>query len=205
MITELDFLKEPWNKKTRFDDLSLDEVFIHIKKRSLNAVKWGIFINVLEFLCLFFLDVFFEETDGGDVAATSWDAFFLYMDYFIFGLPVLFSVIYLFIYWFTKTSHTVKSLRRNVAIVQKLLYTFVYTNIVVFLIILYFGIYFGLSTHSAFIDADGGWGDKLTLIVCCVFISVVYMGIVCLFYKLLFYRLIETVNSNYRQLKKMED
>mgnify|MGYP006332489429 CR=1 FL=1 len=206
MMTELDFLKEHWSKQTDYPIKTRAEIQKILQKSSSNTLKWLIGANIFE-LCFFILiGLLF-----GNSAEDQIDAESIYwlskLDYVIYALPIIFSLIFISLIRKINTNNSVSGLISSVIKARKLLNIYIYINFSIFIGIIYYSIYLSLTSEQFKNVNSAELSPTVTftiLIITCVLISIVYMLIIWGFYKLLYGRFLKRLNQNLDQLKDME-
>lgn len=205
-MTELDFLKEHWSKQTDYPIKTRAEIKKILQKSSSNTLKWLIGANIFE-LCFFILiGLLF-----GNSAEDQIDAESIYwlskLDYVIYALPIIFSLIFISLIRKINTNNSVSGLISSVIKARKLLNIYIYINFSIFIGIIYYSIYLSLTSEQFKNVNSAELSPTVTftiLIITCVLISIVYMLIIWGFYKLLYGRFLKRLNQNLDQLKDME-
>lgn len=205
-MTELDFLKEHWSKQTDYPIKTRAEIQKILQKSSSNTLKWLIGANIFE-LCFFILiGLLF-----GNSAEDQIDAESIYwlskLDYVIYALPIIFSLIFISLIRKISTNNSVSGLISSVIKARKLLNIYIYINFSIFIGIIYYSIYLSLTSEQFKNVNSAELSPTVTftiLIITCVLISIVYMLIIWGFYKLLYGRFLKRLNQNLDQLKDME-
>lgn len=205
-MTELDFLKEHWSKQTDYPIKTRAEIQKILQKSSSNTLKWLIGANIFE-LCFFILiGLLF-----GNSAEDQIDAESIYwlskLDYVIYALPIIFSLIFISLIRKINTNNSVSGLISSVIKARKLLNIYIYINFSIFIGIIYYSIYLSLTSEQFKNVNSAELSPTVTftiLIITCVLISIVYMLIIWGFYKLLYGRFLKRLNQNLDQLKDME-
>lgn len=205
-MTELDFLKEHWSKQTDYPIKTRAEIQGILQKSSSNTLKWLIGANIFE-LCFFILIglVFGSSAENQlDAETTYW---FSKLDYVIYALPIIFSIIFITLIKKINTNNTVSGLISSVLKARKLLNIYIYINFSIFIGIIYYSIYLSLTSDQFKNINSPELSPTVTftiLIITCIIISIVYMLIIWGFYKLLYGRFLKRLNKNLDQLKDME-
>lgn len=204
-MTELELLKEHWSKQDDFQVVSRVELHKMIKKSSSNILKWLIAANIFE-LSIFLLLPFVLSSDGNlYIENPTIIKIANILDYILVSLPIIFSIIYLYLISNIHTTDSISLLLKNIFRARKLLNVYITLNVCIFLSILYIGIFETLNEEKITQSSHlGTFTYTILLILSCVFVGVVFMLIVWLFYKLIYGRLLKKLNKNYKELKDLE-
>ena len=95
-MDELELLKKDWEKSTKkYPNLSKEDIYGIISKRSSSIVKWIFIISILEFILWTALS-FFGDSDQVLEKIQAYDYGFIYYTVFIISYIVIFVFMYLF-------------------------------------------------------------------------------------------------------------
>jgi len=206
IMAELDFLKGHWSKQPRFPVQTKEELQSSIRKSSFNVLKWLIAVNFFELLLFIGLSLLLGDADDTGNHPVI-DGIVNTLDFIIYALPLIFSAVYFILIRKLRNKHSVSALLQNILTTRKLLNIYIYLNIAIFLIILYVAIFLTISAGHIDQEAAGTLGTTTSyviLISVCVLVSLLFMFVVWLFYRLLYGRLLQKLSKNYEELKDME-
>lgn len=213
-MDELDLLKKDWDKsESQYPQLSYDEIYKMILKKSSSIVKWIFIISLLEFAFWFGIAFLLKGTSfSGKMEALDLDAVLIPISIVSYG--VIFYFFYLFYKNYKNISSTdsAKVLMENILKTRRTVKYYVIFNLA--------SIVFGaiLGTYYA-INHDAELTDKLQqavangdeFMVYAVFIGSIIIilaasiAILAVFYWLIYGLLLKRLNHNYKELKKLED
>lgn len=212
-MDELDLLKKDWNKKdNNFPKLTYNEIYNMILKKSSSIVKWIFIISLLEFI--FWLSISFLLKDTESMKrfdAYNANAFFIPL--MILGYIILAYFFYLFFKNYRAISATdnAKVLMENILKTRKtvkqyvafnLIYLVISTVIVLFLEFDRDQLVIGQVKQAA---ADGeAFKFYASIIIATFLLLAVAVGVLLLFYWLVYGILLKRLNNNYNELKKLE-
>lgn len=205
-MNELDFIKGHRNKQLHLPVQTKEELQNSIRKSSSNVLRWLIGVNFFELLLFMGLSLLLEDADNTGNHPVI-DRIVNILDFIIYALPLIFSVFYLILIRRIRNRLSVSALLQNIFTACKLLNIYIYLNIAIFLIILYVAIFLTISTEHIYHETAGTMGTTASyviLISVCILVSLLFMFIVWLFYRLLYGRLRQKLNKNYEELKDME-
>jgi hypothetical protein len=202
MINELDLLKKDWKKKTNFEQVTESDIYKMIHKKSSSIVKWILIISVLEFFILNGISFLVNNDE--------YNSFLLVHPYLAIFEKVNYLVIIGFIYLFYKNYKTISIIDSSKKLIKDILKTrrvvnfYIYWNVVVSTIFAGYGFMDGITTaieklHSK-IDISS---TKMYLIFGSTML--VLIGIILVFYHVLYGLLLNKLKSNYNELKKIEE
>lgn len=202
-MKELDLLKKDWQKNTdSFEQVSENEIYKMIHKKSSSIVKWILIVSILEFIVL--NGIAFALNDK------TYDEFLRLHPFINFLEKFNYLVIIVFIYCFYRNYKTISVLQSSRTLIKHILKT---RKIVTYYI--YWNIFIGgftgaLSGIEGFNEGYNSGNAKnakelmevnyITLF----FVALLIMSLIWLFYKLLYGRFLSKLTENYTELKKID-
>ena len=212
MMDELELLKKDWQKKGKqLPKLSYDDIHKMLWKKSSSLVKWIFYISIGEFIFWIILgniplkgDAQLAETKYTDMIAS----IFEYLGY---GITLFFVIKFYLNYRKISTEDSTRELMKNIIRVRKTVMTYVWISLALFassLLVLITEMVFFEPEFSQLIERASD-ADNPLLVYGLFFFGVVMIialfgGVIWLFYRLLYGILLKRLNSNYRELKKLE-
>ncbi len=212
-MDQLDALKEKWQAaEQEFPRLSYDEIYKMLLKKSSSIVKWIFIISICELLfwigMIFILPDSYKEITAG-MGIDDFMVVTNILHFLIFGV-----FIYLFYrnYVSIKVTDNTKNLMRSILKTRKTVRYFVFYNIGMFIlssVVLNF-IYYANSEQLYEImgspSARGINAENFAtiFIVIQVIVGIVFVGILGLFYWLVYGILLGRLKRNYKELKVMD-
>ena len=204
-MDELELLKKDWKKQEgSFHQISENEIYGMLHKRSSSIVKWILIISVLEFLFLRLLDlsIFLDDEYSNRMKEHH-----IY-DFEKFVTVFNFVVLLVFIYYFYRnlktinSSSSVKKLMQDIINTRKIVKYYVWYNLVLV------GITSAIVIYSQFMyDKNiNHLYDKYQLffILGGFFFVIIILLLFWLFYRLLYGILMRRLEKNYNELKKID-
>ena len=213
-MDQLEALKKDWqSREHEFPKLSYSEIYPMILKKSSSIVKWIVIISLCEILFWFLLSLLVPESSDEFYNEMGLKTALKWVNILNYGVVIFF--VYLFWKnWKTiKVTNSVKTLMENILRTRKTVHYFVYYNIGMAAALLAgINIYYyynqeklvdllvGQDIYGA-IPAEAV-ANKFFLFN---FIAgVVVIGLLMLFYFLLYGLLLRRLKRNYKELKKIE-
>tara|TARA_R110002072_G_scaffold16233_1_gene63760 strand:+ start:62826 stop:63473 length:648 start_codon:yes stop_codon:yes gene_type:complete len=211
----LDTLKKQWQEREQqFPKLSYDDIYSMLLKKSSSVVKWIFIISVCEFLFWILISFVvpdssreFNEQMGLKTAFTIIGV----INYIIFAF---FLFIFYKNYRTIKVTATVKQLMESILKTRKTVNYFVYYNVIsTALLFIAINIYYFLHKEelTKFLSKSyEGYGsipqDKATMVFfgAQIIVGAVFIGLLILFYYVVYGFLLRRLKRNYRELKKIE-
>ena len=215
-MDELELLKKDWDKsKKNYPNLSKEEIYNLISKRSSSIVKWIFIISVLEFSLWTLLSFSF---DGSSEAYEKIESYYKFIIYPLAGINyiVLFGFMYLFYKNYRNISVTenTKVLMERILKTRKTVKQYVIYNITVMYLGIILGVIMDLSSNSetqiliSDIKSEGENGIYIFYLIVAV-LSLIAMALITIlflgFYYLIYGLLLKRLKINYKELKKIVD
>ncbi len=204
-MKELDLLKKAWKKdNTSFEQLSEGTLYNMIHKRSSSIVKWILIISILEFIILRGSDliVLLDEKYKKEMNLAH-----LY-DFEVVITIINFIVLTVFIALFYKnfkvinTGSSTTKLMKDILNTRKIVKYYVWYNLILVAISSTIAVYFEIKNNSR-INLLYTKHEELFIGVGIAIITISIL-LFWLFYKLLYGILLNKLNTNFKELSKIE-
>lgn len=212
-MDELDLLKKDWNKgDNKFPKLSYNEIYKMILKKSSSIVKWIFIISLLEFALWTFISFFLKDTESMK-RFDQYDADAVFIPLMVIGYIILAYFFYLFFKNYKTISATdnAKVLMENILKTRKTVKQYVAFNLIYLVISTIVVLFLEFDRDQQVIDqvnqaAANGEAFKFYagIIIATILLLVVAIGVLLLFYWLVYGILLKRLNRNYKELKKLE-
>lgn len=210
-MDELELLKKDWKKQdANYPKLSYDQIYNMLWKKSSSIVKWIFIISVLELLISTFLSVLFTGDDYW-VQLEKYNLKQFTEVLFVIGYAITFFFIFLFYRNYKKISATddAATLMKNILKTRRtvkyyIAYVLIYnglTAIVVFSYMIYLHINSQDQTLTKYSFDTLDW---IKFIGVGLIVLTLFLGLIWLFYRLLYGILLKKLHKNYKELKKLE-
>jgi hypothetical protein len=212
-MDELDKLKKEWqSREQELPKVSYNGIYKMLLKKSSSIVKWIFIFSVIELL--FWISLYFvipednmevmNEMGIGDIMFYSNIVHFIVFGVFIF----LFYKNYQSI----QVTDNTKMLMQNILNTRKTVRYFVYYNLGIFVLVsIAIDSYFYSRSHQLYEIMDFASkgipeeGFANTFIISQIIVGILVIGLLILFYWLVYGILLKRLNRNYKELKKMDD
>ncbi len=209
-MKELDLLKKDWNKNNdSFSQVSEKEIYKMIHKKSSSIVKWILIISIIEVLFWTSINIVFNSDDYLKTLANG-----ELLPYFkglnIFNYLVILIFIYLFYRNYIRISTTVatKQLMKDILKTRKTVQYYVGYNLamIVISLIIGFAIAFSYNPEISLLKEKMEHNTTTMVITLGVlfFAVAVIFGFFWLFYRTIYGTLLRRLQTNYKELKKIE-
>ena len=209
-MKELDLLKKDWKKNAdSFEQISENEIYKMIHKKSSSIVKWILIISILEVL-FWTVSNYFSNIDD-ILQKINHPEIILYMEILMY---FNYAVVLVFIYFFYKNYKTItttvstKLLMSSILKTRKTVQYYVWYNLGMIVVssILSFFIGYVYNPDMVFIREKLALNGKAMLFSICalVLLTLVFFGMFWCIYRLLYGTLLRRLYANYKELKKID-
>lgn len=213
-MDELERLKQDWkNQDATYPKLTYNEIYKMILKKSSSIVKWIFIISLLEFAFWTLISFAFKDSDS-ILRFEEYNAENILIPMTILGYIILIYFFYQFFKNYKNISATdnAKKLMENILKTRRTVKQYVGFNLIYLFISTFvaLGILFKKDENfSEIIDKASANGElfKLyaTTILATLFALAIAIGLILVFYYLIYGILLKRLNNNYTELKKLED
>jgi len=212
-MDELEILKKDWKKDdSRYPKLSYDDIYAMILKKSSSIVKWIFIISILEFVFWAVISFALKDADFNK-KFESYNAQNIMIPFMVLGYLILAYFFYKFFMNYRTISVTdnAKRLMENILKTRRTVKQYVAFNLIYLVVsaFLVLGIEFNRDeTMIATINKAAADGElfkfyALTILATTLVLAIV-IGLFLVFYYLIYGLLLKRLNSNYKELKKLE-
>ena len=209
-MDELDLLKKDWNKdKAEFKNYSDSDIYPMLQKKSSSIVKTLFYISIAELVFWLLASIlpYYLSASFQEKLDTS------YENPLFLGLSIFsYIVILLFIYLLYKTYKTIsstdsaKKLMENILRTRKVIKYYVIFNLAMIFLSIPLSLYFEYNENPEFHQqiVEFSTNQMIVLYLIIVFVSGVFLVLLWLLYRLIYGILLNRLNRNYDELKKLE-
>lgn len=212
-MDELELLKKDWQKKDGdYPKLSYNDIYKMILKKSSSIVKWIFIISLLEFAFWSLISFILKDSKSMQ-RFQEYDADYILIPLAIVSYVILAYFFYLFFMNYRKISVTdsAKVLMENILKTRRTVKQYVAFNLI-FLVLSVIVVLFiefdkdQILINQAQIAAANGEAFKFyaSIIIATFLLLALAIGVLLLFYWLVYGILLKRLNKNYRELKKLE-
>jgi hypothetical protein len=212
-MDELDILKKDWKKDdSRYPKLTYDDIYGMILKKSSSIVKWIFIISILEFVFWTSISFALKDTEFNK-KFESYNAENIMIPFIILGYLILAYFFYKFFMNYRTISATdnAKRLMENILKTRRTVKQYVAFNLIYLVVsaFLVLGIEFNKDeTLISSINNASANGELFKFyaitILAITFALAIIIGLVLVFYYLIYGLLLKRLNINYKELKKLE-
>ncbi len=215
-MDDLDLLKKDWQKSGNFNQVSEQDIYGMLHKKSSSIVRWIFYISIIELGFGFLIGFLFNFTKYEKINSDFIEKMGIY-NYYIFFSFVLYTIVSYFIYRFYKMYKTIsvndnaKQLLSNILKTRKVVKQYIAFNLSSFAVLLIaLGSYVIQRSYIDLAIKNGAANSEIpisfTLIstLVLVLITAILTGAFWLIYKLIYGILLKKLQNNYEELKKID-
>ena len=212
-MDELDLLKKDWNKgESKYPKLSYDEIYKMILKKSSSIVKWIFIISLLEFAFWVGISFILKGTSySGKMDALDIDHILIPITIISYGILIYFFYLFYKNYKSISVTDSSKALMESIIKTRKTVKHYVIFNLASLVIGACVGAFYAFNHNPNFsnqLQTASANGEVFkfyaVIIVVTILILALTIGVLLLFYWLIYGILLKRLNRNYKELKKLE-
>lgn len=212
-MDELDILKKDWKQQeATLPKLSYNEIYKMLWKKSSSIVRWIFIISILELLFWGVLNILLSDGEF-------WKRMeIIHLKEFTVGVYILsYAITFYFIYRFYRNYKKISStddaatLMKNILTTRKTVKYYVgfiiISTALTSLVYAYFTIFHHATTTEVTDPAKYSFSitQWLVLTAAIIFSLAIFLGLLWLFYRLIYGILLKRLNKNYKDLKNLEE
>lgn len=211
----LDLLKKKWHSQDQqLPLLTYEEIYAMLVKRSSSIVKWIFYISIGEILLWSALSLILPETNeklykplGLYQAVIIWNIVF-------YSVFIFFIILFYRNYQKIKTTDSVRDLMKNILRTRKTVKCLIFFNIIAMGLVLFLVNLFLFFNQDLFFDVvvsnySVPESDKATFMtgyfIAQIIVGILLIGLIVLFYRIIYGILLRRLHQNYHKLKEIED
>ena len=216
-MKELDLLKKDWKRnENSFEQVSETEIYKMIHKKSSSIVKWILIISIIEFSLSTFLNIVLSYTDIDENNTRFIKSLGIYNYYqgftiFLYAAIIYFIVLFYKMYRQVSATDNTKLLMKNILRTRKTVHNYILFNLVTIAVFFIAFLTFGLKSALLHQTMENGKhlaeiSNSIYIVSFLVIIAITALaiGIIWLFYRLLYGLLLRRLLLNYKELKKID-
>lgn len=211
-MDELELLKKDWQNKAvqKEKQFKGSDIYPMLHKKSSSIVKTLFYISIAELIFWMVINTipYFSSEEYRQELFDLYGNNYIFSAITIFGYAVILVFIYLLFKSYKSISVTdnVRKLMKSILKTREVIKYYVLYNLIMAFLIMSYGLY-ETSTNDPVISAQfEKFSDKQMFISMLIMIFAIglFIGIVWVFYRLIYGILLRRLNKNYRELKKLE-
>jgi len=212
-MDELELLKKDWQKKDQdYPKLSYNEIYKMILKKSSSIVKWIFIISLLEFMFWAAISFAFKDSKFLDnVKALDMNSILIPASIISYVILIYFFYLFYRNYRNIISTDSTKRLMENILKTRRTVKYYVAFNLASLVVGTFFSLFYVLKHDGnaiSQIEQASANGELLKVYAIYIFVTIlllaVVVGVLLLFYWLVYGILLKRLNKNYKELKKLE-
>ncbi|MFD2938876.1 hypothetical protein [Flavobacterium notoginsengisoli] len=209
-MKELDLLKKDWQKNAgSFQQISENEIYKMIHRKSSSIVKWILIISILEISFWTFSNIFINTDDVlRKINHPEIVKALEFLTYFNYVVVLIFVYIFYKNYKTISTTIATKSLMSAILKTRKTVQYYVWYNLgmIVVTAILSFFIAFVYNPDMEFLRDKLAMNGKAMFVTMGILFLVIlgFFGLFWCFYRVIYGTLLRRLYANYKELKKID-
>lgn len=212
MTEELDLLKKAWkNDPHVYEQVTENQIYKMIHKRSSSIVKWILMISIAEFLLWSAIGLFFvDENYLKTLEMYHIDTLFKVISVFNYAVVIFFIFMFYKNFKTISTTDTVKKLMNSIIKTRKTVQYYIWYNLgmfaFIFIIVVISQIIYDPNINSL-IDSTKDVNPQVFWIIIGLTYFVLFaltFGLFWLFYRLIYGFLMKRLHKNFEELKKID-
>ncbi len=212
MTEELDLLKKAWKKDPHaYEQVTENQIYKMIHKRSSSIVKWILMISIAEFVLWSFISLLYVDENYLKTLEM------YHIDTLFNVIAVInYIVVFFFIYIFYKnfktisTTDTIRKLMNSIIKTRKTVQFYIWYNLtmfaLIFIIVVISQITYDPNINSLVENAKDMNPQTFWIIIGLTYFAMftITLGLFWLFYRLIYGFLMRRLHKNYEELKKID-
>lgn len=208
----LDLLKKDWKKReASLPHLSYDQIYQMLWKRSSSIVKWIFVISIIEFLFWGVINIFMADHEYWEEMEQ------IHLKEFTVATYVInYAITFFFIYCFYKNYRKISAtdnaaeLMKNILRTKKTVKYYIGYILISTALVALIHTYFMMDYHTSSTVVDDMEKYSFTPLQWLMFAGImigglaIFLGLIWLFYRVVYGILLRRLNRNYKELKKLE-
>ncbi|WP_074407813.1 hypothetical protein [Aquimarina megaterium] len=207
-MDELELLKKDWKKQEDvLPKLSYKEIYKMILKKSSSIVRWIFIISILEFLLWASLDVLFRLNGmyTAEVEKVDMGSYSLIASIVSYGILLYFITRFYINYKKIKVTDSAKVLMENIIKTRRTVKRYIWVNISFFALAMIATMSYALIFTETFQNSSTENQLPVWLIVVVtLLVTSAFIGVIALFYRVIYGIFTRRLKRNYGELKKLE-
>lgn len=214
-MDQLEVLKKEWqNREQEFPKLTYEDIYKMLLKKSSSMVKWIFYISIGELILWTGLSFFVPDSSKEIIRDMGLEQTFTIINYFTYAIFLVFIVLFYRNYKQIQVTDTIKTLMENIIRTRRTVKFFVGYNIgAAILLMIGTNIFYYLNKDKLYDllkESYEGYAAIPAESFTTVFFlgqvigGIFFIGVLLLFYRLVYGILMRRLKRNYKELKKIE-
>ncbi|MBU2921304.1 hypothetical protein KO504_08125 [Winogradskyella psychrotolerans] len=209
-MDELELLKKDWKRSdNQYKSFSDSDIYKMSHKKSSTIVKTLFYISVAElvfWVLINFLPYVLSEKMKAHLEEMSHSWIYVSLNIISYLVIILFVYLLWRAHKAISVTDNAKKLMESILKTRKIIKYYVLYNLSIALISIPISLYFSINEHPEISEQlSNASTEKLVIMsLVAIGITIAFLGLIWLFYKLIYGILIRRLNRNYQELKKLE-
>ncbi|MCB4798917.1 hypothetical protein [Neotamlana laminarinivorans] len=211
-MDELDLLKKSWNTtQPEHKKLSVNDIYPMLHKKSSSIVKTLFYVSIAELVFWIILNAIplFYSDEYKKKLETLYqnDTILTVLTFVSYGIIILFIYLLYKAYKSISVTDSAKKLMESIIKTRRVIKYYVLYNLIMAAVSFSIGLYYAIHNDSNISQNIANLQTTQLVIMYSIFVIVtlLFIGIIWLFYKLIYGLLLKRLNRNYNELKQLED
>ncbi|HMR16568.1 MAG TPA: hypothetical protein PKD13_08800 [Mariniflexile sp.] len=210
-MEELELLKKDWNKdKPEHKKLAATDIYPMLHKKSSSIAKTLFYISIAELVFWILVSIipYFTSDSYRKRVESIYtnDTFFTVLNILTYGIVLLFIYLLFKSHKAISVTDNAKKLMESILKTRKIIKYYVLYNLIIAGISIVAGTLVAINQNPELSNTVSHFSDKQKLLGCAIVlgVSIAFVLIIWLFYRLLYGLLLKRLKRNYNELKKLE-
>ncbi|WP_397363191.1 hypothetical protein [Olleya sp. R77988] len=209
-MDELELLKKDWVKTdAKFEQKSTKQLYPMLQKKSSSIVKTLFYISIAElvfWIALNALPFFMSDTYRAKHEEMYTSNMFIILSVLSYCIILFFVYLLYKSYKSISVTDNARRLMKNILKTRKVIKYYVLYNLIMASVSMIFAFYYTSKKDPELASKIEHFSNTqyMTMIGIFAFATIVFVGIIWLFYRLIYGILLKRLNRNYNELKKIE-
>ncbi|HEY0046569.1 MAG TPA: hypothetical protein VGB44_07660 [Flavobacterium sp.] len=206
-MEELDLLKKDWKRRENsFSQVSEPEIYKMLHRNSSSLVKWILIISILELLFWALISVLYNNEDYlKSLQQENYVIYFRILEWCNYAVVVVFIFLFYKNYVGISTTASTRTLMNSILKTRRTVQKYVWYNLAMGVISLIIGILIAPEFDELQEKMAGNTRDMILILAILFLAVVIAIGAFWLFYKVLYGIMLRKLNTNYKELEKIDN
>jgi hypothetical protein len=206
-MEELDLLKKDWKRRENsFSQVSEPEIYKMLHRNSSSLVKWILIISILELLFWALISVLYNNEDYlKSLQQENYVIYFRILEWCNYAVVVVFIFLFYRNYVGISTTASTRTLMNSILKTRRTVQKYVWYNLAMGVISLIIGILIAPEFDELQEKMAGNTRDMILILAILFLAVVIAIGAFWLFYKVLYGIMLRKLNTNYKELEKIDN
>ncbi len=211
-MDELDKLKTTWKSQDYSKHkVSTSDIYKMLHAKSSSYVKWIFYISIIEFLIVILLNIFVDNDKYLSIYnEMGMKTALIVMTVISYVIMIVFMVLFYINYKKIRVDSNAKTLMDRILKTRKTVKNYIYFNVSFMLfsmIVMFYGIFSSTQNTNAYKKLSNIPEEFSTnlLIITILVTMLIMIGVILIFYRLIYGILLRRLKKNYKELQQLEN